>query len=178
MRLLDMQSGAVQQLIDLIDHSSLAASHQTARADLVRLGSMLGIEVTAFKKLESLIDVVRSAHQEMLSRRLIEETEKNNQLQKESEHRKQRTDAQWQILGGLSVPIGIALGIIQSFQLSREVGLVVVAASSVISAALVYFRNDWFSWIYATRPSASAVNKTQYKTSDTNKEEKNTRPSS
>ena len=159
MRLLDMQSSAVQQLIDLIDHSPVDPTNQTARADLVRLGNMLGVEVTAFKKIEELIEDVRGAHQEMLSRRLIEETEENNQLQKEAERRKQRTDAQWQILGGLSVPVGVALGVIQSFQLSREAGVAVVAVSSLVSTALVYFRNDWFSWIYTSRPASIVMDK-------------------
>lgn len=153
MRLLDMQAGAIRQLIDLIDHSGLQTTHQTTRAALLRLGAMLGVEVTAFQKIDSLIADVRSAHRETLSRKLIEETEKNTQLQKEVENRKGRTDAQWQILGGISVPIGLALGAIQAFQLSHGVGALVLGLSSVVAAGLVYFRNDWFGWLYGSKSS-------------------------
>jgi len=153
MRLLDMQAGAIRQLTDLIDQSGLQATYQSTRATLLRLGAMLGVEVTAFQKIDSLIGDVRSAHRETLSRKLIEETEKNNQLQKEAENRKELSDTQWQILGGISVPIGLALGAIQAFQLSRGVGTLVLGLSSVVAAGLVYFRNDWFGWLYGPKSS-------------------------
>lgn|GEM_PF-4147704 len=150
-RLLDMKSGALPQLISAIDRSPDGPIHGATRLQLIRLGETIGTEVEAFETIEVRVEGVRRAHEEMLSRRLIQETEESNQLQKEAELRKQRTDAQWQILGGLSVPIGVALGTIQAFQLSRELGFVVVGLSALVSAGLVYFRNDWFSWLYNKR---------------------------
>ena len=85
MRLLDMKSGAIRRLIELIDQSDLQPSHQSTRATLVQLGRMLGVEVTAFQKIDSLISDVRNALRESLSRKLIEETEKSNRIQKEAE---------------------------------------------------------------------------------------------
>jgi len=47
--------------------------------------------------------------------------------------------------------LGIGLAVIQSFQLSSGVGIGIMAVTSLVSAALVYFRNDDFSWLYSTR---------------------------
>ncbi len=144
---------AFSRLIERLEQSHLQAAHQATRAALVRLGGALGVEVTAFQKIESLISDVRNAHRETLSRKLIKETEKSNGIQKEAEKRKQRADTQWQILGGISVPLGLVLGAIQAFQLSQDMGVLVLALSSVVAAGLVYFRDDWFGWLYGSRSS-------------------------
>lgn len=90
-------------------------------------------------------------HSDLIDKKLIEEQEEANRIQQSAEERKQRSDARWQLLGGISVPLGLGLAVIQSFQLSSPVGIGIMAATSVISAALVYFRNDDFSWLYDAR---------------------------
>jgi hypothetical protein len=103
------------------------------------------------KQISDAIEWTWQRHSDRLKKRSIEEQEEANRIQAKAEERKQASDARWQILGGISVPLGLGLALIQSFHLTAPVGLGVMAAASVLSAALVYFRSDDFSWLYPTR---------------------------
>ncbi len=103
------------------------------------------------KQISDSIEWTWERHSNLLKKRAIEEQEKANHIQSQAEERKQRSDARWHVLGGISVPLGLGLALIQSFHLSGGVGLGVMAVASGLSAALVYFRNDDFSWLYGTR---------------------------
>lgn len=103
------------------------------------------------KQISEAIEWTWERHSNLLKKRAIEEQEKTNRIQAQAEERKERSDARWQVLGGVSVPLGLGLALIQSFHLSGGVGIGIMAASTLISAALVYFRNDDFSWLNPSR---------------------------
>jgi hypothetical protein len=102
------------------------------------------------KQISDAIEWAWQRHSNLLKKRAIEEQAEANRIQAKAEERKQGSDARWQVLGGISVPLGLGLALIQAFHLSSSVGIGVMVGASVISAALVYFRSDDFSWLYPT----------------------------
>lgn len=128
-----------------------STTQQTLGPGLDSLLELFNSHEDTCKQLSDSIKWTWQLHSDLLKRRAIEEQDEANQIQALAEERKQRSDARWQLLGGISVPLGLGLAVIQSFQLSSGVGIGIMAVTSLVSAALVYFRNDDFSWLYSTR---------------------------
>lgn len=150
-RRVSMMKSGVARSATLSVNEGGAGARQSSGTGLDSLIELFNSHEDTCKQISEAIEWIWDRHSSLLKKRVVEEQEKANLLQMQAEERKQRSDARWQVLGGVSVPLGLGLALIQSFHLSGGIAVGVMTAATALSAALVYFRNDDFSWLNLNR---------------------------
>lgn len=92
------------------------------------------VSIGQFKILENAIKDIEQNHQTAQGRQEVAQQQEANRLKTIADERKRRSDAFWQGIGGVAIPITIGLSIVDSFNLPTVAGIGVVACSIMVSA--------------------------------------------
>jgi hypothetical protein len=152
-RLQLMESLVVHPAESLIRSGEYAA--QQGHADFRALSVRLNSHIATCTQQLSFIHTIRDINVDFVRSQQLQEQRESNRLQALAEEHQRQKDARWQMLGGVSVPVGLALSAIDAFNLSAFDGLGVLGSALVIAGSLVYFRNARFSWLLDSRKDRS-----------------------
>jgi hypothetical protein len=146
-----MGSLVLDRVEQLLGSPSSSDKHRDHHID--SLSSQLTSHIATCTQYLTFIGNIQDLNRAFLAAQLLHEQKEGNRLQALAEEHQRRQDARWQILGGVSVPYGLALGVIDAFNLPGWQRLGVLVCASAIATALLYFRNDGFSWLVGHRRS-------------------------